>query len=105
LHPYTFYYLRDKDTTKNINNQINKEINVTIMSSNSMKPMDVGGIRLIPQGNLNVNQPGSYGSMMKALTDTNKSTFVSGSSSYPGFTPGYTVKGLEGCWQCATFSK
>ena len=70
-----------------------------------MKPIDVGGIRLVPQGNLNPNQPGSYASLQKELNNTKKNTFVSGSSSYPGFTSGYSTKGLEGCWQCATFSK
>jgi hypothetical protein len=75
------------------------------MSKNDMKPMDVGAIYLIPKGNLNTNQPGSYGSMMKALDDSRKRLFVSGSSGYKDFTPGYTTKGLEGCWQCASITK
>lgn len=75
------------------------------MSTNSMKPIDVGGIRLIPQGNLNPNQAGSYASLAKALDDSKNRMFTSGSNAYQGFTPGYTTKGLEGCWQCASISK
>lgn len=75
------------------------------MSSNNMKPIDVGGIRLIPQGNLNPNQAGSYASLAKALDDSKTRMFTSGSSAYPNFNSGYTTKGLEGCWQCASISK
>lgn len=69
------------------------------MSTNSMKPIDVGCPQLIPQGNLDPNQAGSYGNMLKSLEDSKKNMFVSGSDSYPGFTPGFTIKGLEGNWQ------
>lgn len=69
------------------------------MSTNSMKPIDVGCPQLIPQGNLDPNQAGSYGNILKSLEDSKKNMFVSGSNSYPGFTPGFTIKGLEGNWQ------
>ena len=40
----------------------------------------------------------------KELDTAKKSTFNAGSDSYPGFVPGFTTKGLEGCWQCMTNS-
>ena len=47
-----------------------------------MTPVDVGSGRLIPQGNLNPNLPGSYGAMMKDLDNAYKSsaTFKSSTS-------------------------
>ena len=76
------------------------------MSENkTMKPVDVGCPHLIPQGNLNPNQSGSYANMMKSLEDSKKNMYTSGSSSYPGFTPGFTTKGLEGNWQSMSKTK
>lgn len=74
-------------------------------NTDSMKPVDVGCPQLIPQGNLNPNQAGSYGNMIKSLEDSKKNMFTSGSNSYPGFTPGFSTKGLDGCWQCMTKPK
>lgn len=73
-------------------------------NTDSMKPIDVGCPQLIPQGNLNPEQAGSYANMKKELDDSKKNTFNAGSDSYPGFVPGFTTKGLEGCWQCMTNS-
>jgi hypothetical protein len=75
------------------------------MSTNSMKPIDVGGVNMVPQGNLNPNQAGSYANLMKSLEDSKKNVYTSGSNAYPGFTPGFTAKGLDGCWQCMTKPK
>lgn len=70
-----------------------------------MKLVDVGAGRLIPQGNLNTNVPGTLGSMMKSLDAAYKSAGTFKASTSYGFTPGYTTKGLEGNWGQMTNSK
>lgn len=66
-------------------------------------PMNVGAPVLIPQGNLDPNKGGSYGNILKAYEDANKGAkFTSGSSLYPGFTPGFTC--CSGEWQTMTNS-
>lgn len=74
------------------------------MSQSSMNPIDVGAGKLIPQGNLS-NHPASYQGMRDALDKAQKNTITSGSTAYPGFKPGFTIKGLEGDWQSMTKSK
>lgn len=73
---------------------------------NGMKPVDVSAARLIPQGNLNPAQAGSFASMRKALDDAMKNNPVTTrSSSHPDFKPGYYGDGLaplSGEWQMTT---
>lgn len=71
-------------------------------NNNSMHPVDVGCGRLIPQGNLDPSQPGSFGGMMKSI-GSNKKDFVA-STNY-GFTPGFTIFGKNIPWNTATFEK
>lgn len=71
----------------------------------SMKPVDVGAPKLIPLGNLDPNQPGSFAGMRKELDSKQKCGFVSRTTAYPGFKPGYYgdgFKSLEGDWQSST---
>ena len=72
------------------------------MASNDMKLVDVNCGRLIPQGNLNPNQPGSYAAMRNEL-DKKQNSNKGFKSSFNGFTPGSNTKGLGGCWGCMTF--
>lgn len=74
------------------------------MPQNDMKLVDVNCGRLMPKGNLNPNQAGSYASMRAELDKKqNSSKGFQASTSY-GFKPGYTTKGLNDvCWDCATF--
>jgi hypothetical protein len=74
------------------------------MKNASMKPVDVGAPQLIPQGNLDVNNPGTFAGMRKVL-DAKQRSFVSRTSAHPTFSPGYTGGGLEslsGDWQSST---
>lgn len=71
------------------------------MLQDHMKPVDVGAPRLIPKGNLSDN-PGSFASMRKALDIAQGRGVVTRGTAFPGFTPGYTTKGLEGEWQTTT---
>lgn len=69
-----------------------------------MKLVDVNCGRMIPQGNLNPNQAGSFASMRNELDQKQSSSKCFKSSTPSGFTPGYTTKGLNNvCWGCATF--
>lgn len=73
--------------------------------SNSMKPIDVGAPKLIPQGNLDPAKAGSYGAMRKALDDAMKNQTTSRSTLHPEFKPGYYGDGLQGLageWQTTT---
>lgn len=75
------------------------------MTPESIKPIDVGAPQLIPQGNLNKNIPGTFASMRQELDSKQNAGFISRSSMYPGFKPGYTGGGLEplsGDWQSST---
>ena len=74
-------------------------------NNNSMTPVNVGAIYEIPKGNLNPNQAGSYANLKKELDDAKKRMFTTGSSAYPGFTPGFSIQGLGGCWQCMSNPK
>lgn len=68
-----------------------------------MTPVDAGAPVLIPQGNLNPECVGSYGNILKAYETANKGAkFTSGSSLFPGFTPGFTC--CSGEWQTMTNS-
>lgn len=72
------------------------------MSNNSMKPVDVGAPELIPMGNLNPNHPASFAGLRKELDSKQHGQFVSRTSAYTGFKPGYSGGGLEGLageWQ------
>ena len=74
------------------------------MAHNDMKLIDVNCGQMIPQGNLNPNQPGSYASMRNELDKKQNSSKCFQSSTQNGFKPGYTTKGLSDvCWGCATF--
>lgn len=68
------------------------------MAKDDMKLIDVGCGRLIPKGNLNPNQPGSYAYMRNELDKAYGSSKIFKASTANGFTPGYTTKGLEGNW-------
>lgn len=72
------------------------------MAKDDMKLVDVGCGQMIPMGNLNPNQPGSYAYMRNELDKAygSKKTFKASTPS--GFTPGYTTKGLEGNWGSMT---
>jgi len=72
------------------------------MANDSNKLVDVGCGRLIPQGNLDPNVPGTLGNMMKALDDAYKTKGSFKSSTPSGFAPGFTTKGLEGEWGTMT---
>lgn len=75
------------------------------MKNDSMKPVDVGAPQLIPQGNLDQNNPGTFAGMRKILDGKQNSAFTSKSSAHPAFKPGYTGGGLEplsGDWQSST---
>lgn len=72
-------------------------------SQDSMKPIDVGAPKLIPKGNLS-DHPASFAGMRKALDAAQSCKVTSRGTSYPGFAPGYTTKGLEGDWQSMTLS-
>jgi hypothetical protein len=74
------------------------------MANNDMKLVDVNCGRLIPQGNLNPNQAGSYANMRAELDrKQNSSKGFQATTSY-GFQPGYTTKGLNNvAWGHATF--
>lgn len=82
---------------------INKKYD--LKNGNDMTPVDVGCGRLIPQGNLNPNLPGSYGAMMKDLDNAYKSSDTFKSSTSYGFTPGFTIDGKNHSWGEATFQK
>jgi len=69
--------------------------------NDDMTPMNVDAPVMIPKGNLDVNTPGSFGYMRKALDDARKNTGFKAQTSY-GFTCGYDTVGLEGCWDCTT---
>lgn len=74
------------------------------MASNDMKLIDVNCGQMIPQGNLNPNQPGSYASMRSELDKKFGSSKCFQSSTQNGFKPGYTTKGIsDNCWGCSTF--
>lgn len=74
------------------------------MANNDMKLVDVNCGRLIPQGNLNLNQPGSYASMRNELDKKFSSSKCFQSTTSYGFKPGYTTKGLNDvCWGSSTF--
>ena len=74
------------------------------MANTDMKLVDVNCGRMIPQGNLNPNQAGSYASMRAELDKKQNSSKCFQSSTPSGFKPGYTTKGLNDvCWGCATF--
>lgn len=73
--------------------------------NNNMKPVDVGAPKLIPQGNLNANQPASYAGMRKELDSKQKDQLTSRTSTCPNFKPGYYGDGWEGLageWQSST---
>lgn len=74
-------------------------------TKNDMTPVDCGAIVLIPQGNLNDKNPGTYGGMMKALEAGKKSSGAFKASTANGFTPGSTTKGIDGNWGTMTCSK
>ena len=74
-------------------------------NNNDMTPVDVGCGRLIPQGNLNPNQPGSFGAMLKDLESAYKSSDSFKASTSSGFTPGFTIDGKNYNWGEATFQK
>ena len=67
-------------------------------NNNDMKLVDVNCGRLIPQGNLNPNQAGSFAYMRNELDKAYGSPKTFKSSTAGGFKPGYTTKGLEGDW-------
>lgn len=74
------------------------------MAHNDMKLIDVNCGQMIPQGNLNPNQPGSYASMRNELDKKLGSSKCFQSSTHNGFKPGYTTKGLsDNCWGCMSF--
>lgn len=74
------------------------------MAHNDMKLIDVNCGQMIPQGNLNPNQHGSYASMRNELDKKFGSSKCFQSSTHNGFKPGYTTKGLsDNCWGCSTF--
>ena len=74
------------------------------MAHNDMKLIDVNCGQMIPQGNLNPNQPGSYASMRNELDKKFGSSKCFQSSTHNGFKPGYTTKGLsDNCRGCSTF--
>ena len=81
------------------------KIEIFMKNGNDMTPVDVGCGRLIPQGNLNPNLPGSYGAMMKDLDNAYKSSDTFKSSTSYGFTPGFTIDGKNHPWGEATFQK
>lgn len=63
-----------------------------------MTPKNVGCAQLIPSGNLNADQAGSFGNMMAALNNGKKKFQAKGTN---GFTPGFDTKGLNGVeWDC-----
>ena len=69
--------------------------------SNDMTPKNVGAPVMVPLGNLDVNTPGSFGYMRKALDDARFDSGFRAQTSY-GFSSGYDTKGLEGCWDCTS---
>ena len=74
------------------------------MAHNDMKLIDDNCGQMIPQGNLNPNQPGSYASMRNELDKKFGSSKCFQSSTHNGFKPGYTTKGLsDNCWGCMSF--
>ena len=74
------------------------------MAHSDMKLIDVNCGQMIPQGNLNPNQPGSYASMRNELDKKLGSSKCFQSSTHNGFKPGYTTKGLsDNCWGCMSF--
>lgn len=72
---------------------------------NGDKLVDVNCGTMLPSGNLNVNQPGSYAAMRKELDKAYAGNNTFTSSTTNGFKPGYTIKGLEGNWGTMTISK
>lgn len=75
------------------------------MGNDSMKPVDVGAPQLIPQGNLNKSNPGTFAGMRQELDKKQSAGFVSRTSMHPEFKPGYIGSGLEplsGDWQSST---
>lgn len=74
------------------------------MANNDMKLVDVNCGRLVPQGNLNPNQAGSFANIRAELDAKYKSSKGFQSSTSYGFQPGYTTKGLNNvAWDHATF--
>lgn len=71
--------------------------------NNDMKLIDVNCGRLLPQGNLNANQAGSYAYMRNELDKAYKSPKTFKSSTSYGFTPGYSNKAFGDGWGTATF--
>lgn len=70
-----------------------------------MTPINVGAIYEIPKGNLDPNIPGSYANLKKELDASKKRMITTSSTAYPGFTPGFSIQGLDGCWQCMSNPK
>jgi hypothetical protein len=68
------------------------------MADKDYKLVDVGCGKLIPQGNLNPNQPGSYAYMRNELDKAYGSSKTFKATTPSGFTPGFTIDGLEGNW-------
>ena len=72
--------------------------------ANEMKLKDVGCPQLIPQGNLNPNQAGSFANIRAELDAKTKSNKGFQATTSYGFKPGYTINGLKDvCWGCMTF--
>lgn len=73
--------------------------------NDSYKLVDIGCGKLIPSENLNPNQPGSLGSMLKSYNNVDKTsnTFYAGTPY--GFVPGFTANGKNYSWGSATFQK
>jgi hypothetical protein len=73
-------------------------------NNNDMKLVDVNCGRLVPQGNLNPNQPGSFAALRNELDKKYASSKCFQASTSYGFQPGYTTKGLNDVkWGHATF--
>lgn len=74
------------------------------MANDGMKPVDVGGIQLIPTEDSKANGA-NFGGMLAALNDAKKVWINSTSSLHPDFTPGFDcLKGTshEKNWQGTT---
>ena len=71
---------------------------------NDMELVDVNCGKMVPKGNLNPSQPGSYAYMRNELDKKYNSSKCFQSSTPSGFKPGSTTKGLSDvCWGSMTF--
>lgn len=67
--------------------------------------IDVGCGEMIPKGNLDPNQPGSYAYMKNELDGAYKNNDNFKAETPTGFRPCFTTKGLEGLWGLMTKPK